>query len=324
MYRQGLIHQSCIRVTRMQRLLYRRLFALDGKVGCVGPLYQSGFDIELNSGGRVYFQHAPLLLAPFSAVLDRPIRPWLEVIDLREGEAVYKKGMDLFRANQSDVFIHLDPLEIIDLPRCILPAPPREEELARWILFLGKEVCNAGCFDGIGGLLLLLQGESPVVLSGVPLPLNLWSERAIPVLRRSLDALRRGDRDWFGMLWSSLLGLGPGLTPSGDDFLIGFLAAHHLLSSPVLAVGETGPGMGEELVEEAGRRTNKVGCQFLEYALKGIYSENIHHLFNVLQRSPHGEREKAAVAELLKSGHTSGTDTMIGVVFGLLTLMIKR
>lgn len=103
---------------------------------------------------------------------------------------------------------------------------------------------------------------------------------------------------------SSMIGLGPGLTPSGDDFLVGFMAAlgmngeQEFLS---LLCGE---------IERNLMKTNDISAAYLSHACQGEFSEPFHCLFST-------EETVAAVNQVASVGHSSGTDALAGIYFGL-------
>src|SRR5262249_42586767 len=65
-----------------------------------------------------------------------------------------------------------------------------------------------------------------------------------------------------------LLGLGPGLTPSGDDVLCGVLVALHALGEP-RAAGK----LGDAIAAETRRATTPLSGAFLAAAAQGMGSE---------------------------------------------------
>jgi len=102
----------------------------------------------------------------------------------------------------------------------------------------------------------------------------------------------------------SLVGLGSGLTPSGDDFLIGALAM-------LDALGQTNmhAQLGEA-VAAALERTSPLSASFLRAAAAGHVGENLHVMIAALIA---GDVD-AAVAAAARIGHTSGWDALAGAV----------
>ena len=103
---------------------------------------------------------------------------------------------------------------------------------------------------------------------------------------------------------SELVGLGIGLTPSGDDFLCGILAGFHI------------QGLEEsrkvaylrEAIHENLSRTNEISRSFLISALEGHFSQAVNELWN--------NPDEETIAEMFGSiGHSSGMDTLCGIYY---------
>ena len=108
-----------------------------------------------------------------------------------------------------------------------------------------------------------------------------------------------------------LIGLGPGLTPSGDDVIAGMLLALHATGQPDLAAALAG------LVETAPTgRTSPLSRAFLEVACEGLPSAAMHAVIDVLLRGDPAALPEA-VDQLTGIGHTSGWDMLAGAVLGL-------
>ena len=104
----------------------------------------------------------------------------------------------------------------------------------------------------------------------------------------------------------ALLGLGPGLTPSGDDFLGGMLIALATLPAPSLRAQLL------ELIENnAQQRTNAISIAHLRAAGAGAGHEALHEILNSLLAG----NTKALSAQLTAIdhiGHSSGWDALAG------------
>lgn len=119
-----------------------------------------------------------------------------------------------------------------------------------------------------------------------------------------LRALRAGvgaDRAARG-----LIGLGIGLTPTGDDYLVGSLAVLHLMGTRRLVADI------DAAIREAGETTTRVGRHFLTAAARGRFHHDIHLAAEAtITDDPRLDARFAAVAAI---GSTSGTDTLAGLV----------
>lgn len=117
-------------------------------------------------------------------------------------------------------------------------------------------------------------------------------------VQRAIRALN--DHDLVGTV-SQLAGLGPGLTPSGDDVLAGILLVASLterFSPPDLrAAAETA-------------RTHDISLSFLRWAANGHSIEPVHELlFAVAAGRPTRQAEQRVAAV----GATSGHDLLLGL-----------
>ncbi len=307
----------------MEHAMYEDLSYREGTLGSVVRIYSSGFDLVMKDGRFLHFQNEDRPLSPFSAILDRPVRNWRESVSLQVEEVLCKKGNTLFREESREALIDLGETDRRDLRAPILSIAA-DDEINRWIALLCDVLCTAGHFDGLGGCLVLLRKDMPSgYRSCLPVVENLWIKKAIPLLSACLGGLRREERGSFETLWNGLLGLGPGLTTSGDDFLVGFMSVHRFLFSPLVSIMD-GPGFREELKQKAKIKTNEVGYQFLSYALDGMFSENMHHLFVRLMDRADEEAMRRYVTDCIHWGHSSGTDIMTGIIFGLETLKTSK
>jgi hypothetical protein len=117
---------------------------------------------------------------------------------------------------------------------------------------------------------------------------------------------------------ASLVGLGVGLTPSGDDVLLGALAALDLASVCSPIARPLRRDLVESLPLPLEARTARLSAQMLRAAADGLYAEPVLDLLHVLAddgTSPAPvERAAAALARL---GHRSGRDMLLGIAAAL-------
>lgn len=105
------------------------------------------------------------------------------------------------------------------------------------------------------------------------------------------------------------IGRGRGLTPSGDDFLVGVLA---ILSTTGIK-NNCVEVFKEYLLKEGHKRTTAIGFEYLWYASQGKFSMNIISLCRAMMEDDKKELNKA-LWDLSLSGHTSGADTILGMI----------
>jgi hypothetical protein len=117
-----------------------------------------------------------------------------------------------------------------------------------------------------------------------------------------------GDADSVTAASARLLGLGAGLTPAGDDVLVG-LAYAASQSRGVLAIVPA--AVARALLPD---RTTDLSVTMLRQACQGRAAAPLAELLAALRTGGADFRVRRAVATLTDIGHTSGTDQAYGVL----------
>ena len=156
------------------------------------------------------------------------------------------------------------------------------------------------------GLLAWLGGEA------LPFPLNLAAQR----LDDLAQALHAQNLAALEAACLRLLGLGVGLTPSGDD-LVGavFFSLRH---APIAHWHAAMPALHKRISRAAQSASNPISAALLDDLVQGSSYRALHELFDALhsQQTPAIEESTRA---LLRIGASSGADMLTGVLLTLLT-----
>ncbi|HEY5365112.1 MAG TPA: DUF2877 domain-containing protein [Casimicrobiaceae bacterium] len=176
---------------------------------------------------------------------------------------------------------------------------------------------RASLQSGLALLAASAQQRAPgglgVLLSALPGP--FVETPAGPLLQAALPPIR-AIRGWMGAALAgspapppaieSLIGLGPGLTPSGDDFLCGVMTALHYLGHATIA-----QRLAMRTLPVAARDTNVISAAYLRCASAG-HAASV--LFDALESLVAGDdRHLARRLDAVHAvGHTSGWDSLAG------------
>ncbi|MGG0643864.1 DUF2877 domain-containing protein [Sporosarcina gallistercoris] len=133
-----------------------------------------------------------------------------------------------------------------------------------------------------------------------------------------LDTLHSSDTSEIEEQLRFFIGRGQGLTPSGDDHLVGLLAIHEAAD----VVSEPFVETLRRLIEKE-HLTTDIGREYLLYALDGKFSSTVVQSASELTRKTDIYMLKPLLLELLDMGHSSGNDTVFGMLLGLLALRRK-
>lgn len=195
------------------------------------------------------------------------------------------------------------PIASIGGPRSAPERAPRAPSLAglpdaERLLFAARE--EAGLPPRLG-----TEGGEP------------WTDRLASVASRLGPAFGSGDAGMAAGAALALAGLGPGLTPAGDDFLVGWLCARWSMADE----------KGEAFLDAAGGAivagilapppvTNRISAAFVAGAARGRFAAALLAFARSLCEA--GESGIAASIRGLRAiGHGSGLDAASGFLFGI-------
>ena len=140
------------------------------------------------------------------------------------------------------------------------------------------------------------------VILGVHNPLAMHAQPALEALDRWLAG------NALGAEAAQLIGLGPGLTPSGDDYLGGILVGLRWVGR-----GSQADSLWRWLEPRLAGRTGELSIAHLAAAASGEAHEALHGLLEDLSAWEAPDLYPA-LARLDAVGHSSGWDTLAGIV----------
>jgi hypothetical protein len=270
-----------INALRVSSALLARLESTPGESGRVLSVHGSAVNIEWSTGGLMALHGEGDLRAPFAAAVpDTALGQFAAHALVRREAGVVAVG---------DLRLRWQGAEIVDTR---MPTPER--------------VCSTACPEPapravLAAAALASRGSA---LDG-PLGRSAQNTLAAGLARRDPACVLEGAL--------GLMGLGPGLTPAGDDCLVGVLAVLHrvepdgLVAAPLVRLG----------IEGAARtRTTTVAAEFLRHALAGRFAEPLLDLLT----ATNAEGGHTAARRLCAYGASSGADTLLGVALALASL----
>jgi hypothetical protein len=154
-------------------------------------------------------------------------------------------------------------------------------------------VSGGGGTEGEGGLAVGLFAGTP--------------GGALSVLRA---ALMEGQLRAATVAGAALVGLGSGLTPAGDDLLVGLTAALTATGHPAARV------LAQDWAAHAATATTPLAAAFHRHAAEAQYAQRIHEVLAAVLAGTVSDAV-AAVERAAAWGATSGRDVLAGVLLGL-------
>ena len=130
---------------------------------------------------------------------------------------------------------------------------------------------------------------------------GVYSQTLFEALHRLDKALESGKEQDILQATNGLVGLGIGLTPSGDDFLLGCLTIWQLFAPALFSLYQE-----KDWLRQIRGRTTTISYLMLEHCLNGFVNDALIQLCKENQ-----------LESFLKIGSTSGIDMLIGAHFAL-------
>ena len=275
--------------------------------GRVAAVFRSSCHV-LDSGGRVAcIVDRKLGNGPVNVCVDLPDGLAMEELDVAPGAPLTRARGHLRLGD--GLLLDLSGAERWTPP----PVGPRAAagEVLRRVRDLGTALAPRAPGEGLAPLALLAEG----LAWGRPLgpgPATPVTAAALPRVCGLVRGLVSLDAPLVRESVAGLVGLGPGLTPSGDDYLAGLLVAMTCGDA-----GDAAPLLGHVVAALAPDRTTALAATLLSHAAAGAASEDAHLLLATILGAGSEPDAEAAALRLARRGHTSGWDTLAGLLLGI-------
>ena len=139
----------------------------------------------------------------------------------------------------------------------------------------------------------------------------------LSALTRAILALSRSPLEPSLEIIYKIVGSGQGLTPAGDDFLVGYAGAASSIAGQLNMGGlPFPPQVIAAALVEAADSTTALSASMLRLAAKGHYPAHLGELAAALAIKD-SARSTAALRHVCAIGHSSGADTATGFLYGL-------
>lgn len=266
----------------------------DEKRAVVHSVYKSTINCLVDDR-IISLQHQDMPITPLSINLDIPKKVF-ELIRINRGDEVQftKEGLMVFNS-----FFAFEDTETFDCDLTVDTHPLDREKIEK----LTDQI-----------LMFIEKGEFGRIAKSLKdnkkIPLSFAGNYVSGILMKLNDSKIVSE---ISALSAQLIGVGEGLTPSGDDFNCGMLAALYYLRE-----GQYADDLREELIRQIGHRINTttiISKEFLVYACEGRFSQMVKH---ILIKSQNNRDVTQEIMKIRDVGHTSGIDFLTGLYFGLL------
>lgn len=265
----------------MSHFMHDNLFETT-TTGKVHSIFKHSFNIIVQNQ-LFNFSSIGMPLSAYGCLLDKSIIDHLITICKMDDLIRIDKNMIIFYTRNEIIKIDFNMLSLVDLTIPVLPLLPEK----------------------------ILSSVSYTTLSslGLEAKIGLGYSKEINEIFNFLKCPTQNRQGELKRIVHFLMGRGKGLTPSGDDILMGYITAEKAFK---------GSSEMEAVVQK--RLSEQVTTMVSVAYFKALYSNSISSLFVQFILSFYSSEEEY-VNELIKKisnyGHTSGMDTLFGFYLGL-------
>ncbi len=226
---------------------------------------------------------------------------------------------------EPDIDLDLSPASIWESPRPNLDKLLPFEDLPDHLSAITRLFDDFPSPTGFGWIL----SEITRIATGSPLPAALPDfGRALkytwPTLNEIIQACLANDFPRILKTAEDLIGLGEGLTPSGDDFIGGLLFSSYKLQEIYTQFQGFTRSDVELFLENSRNRTNLISYTMLKDLAAGHAFDTLHRFFNAILTDQNLENVHSFGLELVRIGHSTGWDLLTGVWTGMLLSIGSR
>lgn len=304
--------------TRMSRWVLDQLTWMRGLT--VASVHRRVTNLRVDDDTYVSLSAVELPLAPNGVAVGLDPRAALEDIGIRSGQSVAIRRISVDGGHAPTAFLCVDDSDL-DVSLASAERWEPRPNLAR----VSRQALTAQLARSRA--LAIAEGDSR---SWLPL---LWArdggDPALGAARGAAAgaaalcrAASDGDEAGVAAATRALAGLGPGLTPSGDDCLAGFAAAWGLVPQALAPDFRGREAVPRAVCAGARGRASALGWAGILHASRGEVSEPMGRFLAELA-DPAGRGLAPALRSVLSMGATSGGDWLTGALLGIDALLAQ-
>ncbi|MCT4633188.1 MAG: DUF2877 domain-containing protein [Firmicutes bacterium] len=192
------------------------------------------------------------------------------------------------------------------------------ENIKSLVEYLEDGIFYRGKHEGIAPIVYRIGSYLPELASYTKreIPANHYTSFIESRFVTFLENVVSGNRDNIGEYTKQIIGFGPGLTPSVDDFITGLMVSLYYNSRYFELDTDSILEFNRNVIGEISNKTTRISEEMLKFASIGQCSGKVRNLvLTILRGSGFGELDEAIDA-VLSFGDTSGTDITSGIYVG--------
>lgn len=306
---------------------YRALTAISNprKIARVHSVFDHAFYLQVDKNRLIPVIKDGEYIGPSSILIGDAKDLSFRSTRIKESAPAVLSGRTII-LNDSLVFIRLDKTAVWVPPK----NPKKRSLLSKALISLNlrvfrDQIYNCPSREGLVPILEKVELAGPINLFLKPQGSN-FADQARPYIERLMWGLHWGDAEMALSSASSMLGLGPGLTPSCDDFLAGLMVSLTRGGKTLIGGRKNERNfykiLFREICKAANRKTTTYSNHLLAQARGGEGNKATIELIHAILTED-VNRVADCTSSLINIGETSGGDIAVGVYYGIRFLISK-
>jgi len=283
-----------------------------GVIGHIHSVFRCVLNIAFLEGGLGFIVGPEVGRGPLSICVDIPEHIDLVALGLDKG-LIVSRVADLIVIGTNVLAVSIKEAALWESNLLFTNVLRMPRDIERNLMTLREVAVSSGKHSGLGQLIEL--SESDLSNEDVTSKMEPIAQLALPRILRLLKAIKSNNTQNLMESVTHLIGLGPGLTPAGDDLLIGLMLSMLYFAENLNVNTARVHNVNSAIISCVHARTTSVSQEFLIQAAIGNAHEQILNLIEVLLIRESNDVEQVA-RTVLAIGGTSGTDTILGVLLG--------
>ncbi len=198
----------------------------------------------------------------------------------------------------------------------------KEKDLKRTKKVIKEMILKEGDFQGLGYLVHTIDELYDPEYQPCPEMTNDYVDFIKPKIIEFIEVLSTGSFETINQRASEMIGLGPGLTPSSDDLLSGFMIYLIYMGQSMDLSKEIIKQLTDSIVKNLGEQTNEISKSYMIHASEGKLNKRVKSLMISILSQSKGLKQN--VEEVIRFGGTSGTDLMVGIYLGMNMILDEK
>ena len=285
---------------------------IEGKISSVLPTL---FTVITDDGDLIYFLNNKKYIAPMSIVLE-DLGSFKDFNLSRDTKVKFENKYIMIDSHRIE--IELDCAQSWNPEMELLLKETSEDIIDKNLSLIEEGVYKHGKYEGFAPLIYNIGDYIEELKSFTDLKIhnNLYSSFISERIIEFVFDVVNNDIDHISKDVCQFIGFGPGITPSSDDFLCGFMIALIYLGKYYDLDLSKVCKFNEDLISQIDLDKKLMSHNLLFHYSKGDSQKMIKNLINSLIYEPTREETCKHIREAISFGDISGTDMVCGVYIG--------